>query len=549
MTRSQRVRDAQDEGRRGVSVFVTPPRMQRLAATRTAPPSSHVPSRVGLRAVLHKLACPSCCAEGQLVLNGTHGARRSVKCTAPKPNGRACGRSWAGQALARAVDDAWNSLQEAMLAEQQGNDSDKIPDDGVHEDEAIDQDEEHVETPAMTRLRDLERQATGAEWTGDRFAVMITDFNANLARSQNLLVRAQDREEELRSLLMAERARADQLAEKLKEAEAKIRSSATVTAELDGTDRAQERANRPSFATIVRQQQQQQQQQRAGNTVEADMLAEMRRIGAIAPARAVPTWRGVTAVYLRNLNRCPVGQLRAIIGSAVHRDAAIAVSFIGQNVAEILCARNRIPSLKNFMATMGAVVIEDYRPEAETTGQSRRGVDHDGNRKACIARWQRELGTCPVRARDWYRGRLEEIGEMSPDGRADADEDPTNEVTQVAGQDQALVSTQEVTNPTEQSPNHEGQSSIEDDRDQTEAQGCASDEDGQAAEQGLAMSAAENTRNNEVDLADLSALQEKCFPRGSTTGEEDDSEDWSSAPLPTPALRREDNGHSGLANN
>jgi hypothetical protein len=56
---------------------------------------------------------------------------------------------------------------------------------------------------------------------------------------------------------MAERARADQLANKLKEAEEKIRSSASASAESGGTDRAQERANRPSFATIVRQQQQQ----------------------------------------------------------------------------------------------------------------------------------------------------------------------------------------------------------------------------------------------------------------------------------------------------
>jgi hypothetical protein len=131
-----------------------------------------------------------------------------------------------------------------------------------------------------------------------------------------------------------------------------------------------------------------------------------------------------------------------------------------------MCARNRIPSLKNVMATTGAVAIDDYRPEAETTGLSRRGVDHDGNRKACIARWQCELESCPVRARDWYRGRLQDIDETSPDEQADADEDSVSEETQVVGQDQALGTTQEETDATGQIPSHARQSSVEDDHDQ-----------------------------------------------------------------------------------
>jgi hypothetical protein len=41
----------------------------------------------------------------------------------------------------------------------------------------------------------------------------------------------------------------------------------------------------------------------------------------------------------------------------VHHDAAIAVLFIGRNVAAILCTRNSAPSLTSFLAAMGA---KDY---------------------------------------------------------------------------------------------------------------------------------------------------------------------------------------------
>jgi hypothetical protein len=67
-----------------------------------------------------------------MVMNGTHGNRRSVICKATRAGGRVCGRSWAGLALAKSVDMAWKALPEEMAAEQDDCLSDELgSDDGA----------------------------------------------------------------------------------------------------------------------------------------------------------------------------------------------------------------------------------------------------------------------------------------------------------------------------------------------------------------------------------------------------------------------------------
>jgi hypothetical protein len=112
---------------------------------------------------------------------------------------------------------------------------------------------------------------------------------------------------------------------------------------------------RMPFADIMKQQQgaakaqaqapanvQAQSHARATCPVQALQLMrrELQKIGALPPARETPAWKMVTANYFQTLSRCPVGKLRAIIRSAVHHDAAIAASFIGRNVVEVLCTRS-----------------------------------------------------------------------------------------------------------------------------------------------------------------------------------------------------------------
>jgi hypothetical protein len=407
ITRAQHARLDQSGVRRDSAVFFTPPCTRKSAAELTVPPSAHVPSRVGLSVTMHKLACPSCRVTGQLVLNGTHGIRRSVKCKAPKPGGRVCGRNWAGKALAQAVEVAWNDIQEDMLAEQEDPEVADIDSDGdekgLSEDDGADPG--GAPRPRTTAGRDVLPE-TGYVMQGyiDQLAAM----NVNLERSQTLLARSQEMQADLQGLLTAERRRADQLAAALSEAQEELRHKISIP----NAEQAQvtqpavpAQVQRPSFAAIVRRQQQEKSQAvrpTEKNNLHENMRTELRRIGAITAPPSAPTWRGMTAVYFRNLNRCPVGQLRAIIRSAVHRDAAIGLSFIGRNVAEILCARNRTTDLTQFLESMGAKPMPDYRPDVENTAVGR-GTDQAGNRNACLARWGRELETCPVRARTWYQ--------------------------------------------------------------------------------------------------------------------------------------------------
>jgi hypothetical protein len=411
MTRSPMVRSVYCDGRRGVSVFETPPRSRMLAAEMMAPPSAHLPSRVGLRTVLHKLCCPTCGVAGKLVMNGSHGTRRSVRCKAVQTGGRVCGRSWTGLALAKAVDVAWNLLQDEMAAEQEGLAE-------VEQKEASDGSEEMEgealvasSNPHLTQTRHPEWIAEALDTADGGLIGQIAILNDNLSRSQELLARAQNMQEELQRLLTAERQRSTQLAEALRVADSRLRANETLvtvadppTSNVEPT--AEPPVQRPSFSEIVRRQQQRHQTVQL-NVSEEILRAELRRIGAIAPPSTTPLWRGVTAVYFRNLQRCPVGQLRAIIRSAVHQDAAIGISFIGRNVAEILCTKNRVPSLTRFLEAMGAKPMLDYRPD--TDGTTGRGSMHEGNLSACIGRWKRELATCPPRARIWYNERIETV--------------------------------------------------------------------------------------------------------------------------------------------
>jgi hypothetical protein len=82
---------------------------------------------------------------------------------------------------------------------------------------------------------------------------------------------------------------------------------------------------------------------------EDELNEEMRKIRAIEPARTTPRWRSIKAVYFRNLRRCPIGKLRAIIRTAVHQDAANSISLLGRNVMEIFCTRNRVTIFSRFL--------------------------------------------------------------------------------------------------------------------------------------------------------------------------------------------------------
>jgi hypothetical protein len=102
-------------------------------------------------------------------------------------------------------------------------------------------------------------------------------------------------------------------------------------------------------------------------------------------------WRSVTSLYFRNIMRCPMGQLLAILRGTVHHDATIPVSFIDRNVAEILCTKNRAPSFISFLGAMGAKVIPDFKPEAESSERGRNRNSTSSNRTAFLLRWHKEL--------------------------------------------------------------------------------------------------------------------------------------------------------------
>jgi hypothetical protein len=402
------VSQAPIEDRQTSWVFETPPSKRPCSDSPSAPPSTHVPSRIGLRTVLHKLVCPSCSEAGSLVLNGTHGTRRSVRCKATKPGGRVCGRSWAGVALSRAVDAAWHEVNTEGRQEL------------MEQEEEV---EDHASgSPRGADKLDLEAKVLlvrdGNETRNevlDAIQIGITEqlalLNENLASSQALMRGAQQLQEETVRLLETERRRVVDLTKALAMTEARCRQL-----ENDKKQPTWEKpptVERPvSYADIVVQR----TQERVSIPVSSqdELREEMRKIGAIEPARATPRWRGITAVYFRNIRRCPIGKLRAIIRTAVHQDAAIAISFLGRNVVEILCTRNRETPLSRFLESMGAQAMPDFRPEAEAIQPKGSEKAHEGNLHACRTRWAREKETCPVRARKWYCDRLDEIGTASP---------------------------------------------------------------------------------------------------------------------------------------
>jgi hypothetical protein len=430
LTRSQRARSVRGDGERVVSVFETPPtaRTRLVAAEPTLPPSVHVPSRAGLRAVLHQLMCPSCGEVGQMVMNGTHGTRRSVRCKATRAGGRVCGRSWAGLALAKSVDMAWKTLQEEMATEQDACLSDEDGSDGgatdgfVEDGECGDRDTA-VEFPhPAPRVVPTERLVPESP-TEDLFD-QLSALNNNLARTQELLAKALDIQAALQENFQTERNRADQLAELLRIAENKLSQgqgpivSPATSGPVATFATPVLNPPKPSFADAVRHRVATDQPETHPGEF---MRNELRRIGAIAPIPGTPQWRSVTSLYFRNIMRCPVGQLRAILRGAVHHDAAIAVSFIGRNVVEILCTKNRASSLINFLEAMSAKVMPDFKPEAESSERGRNGHSTTSNRTACLLRWRKELKTCPVRARAWYTTRIAEISPMSHDSQLGID--------------------------------------------------------------------------------------------------------------------------------
>jgi hypothetical protein len=196
MTRGHRARIERDDDRSELLPFVTPPRTRILEVSSEVPPSAHVPSRVGLSAVMHKLSCPSCGEEGRFVLNGTHGTRRSVKCKAAKPGGRVCGRSWAGIALAKAVEAAWMVLKADMAAEQQALPERDEGSEGLVTDCLGNEKVVHTRSPLSTR------EAHVLDWTDGALADQVVALNQNLCRSQELLARSQKMQEELIGLLL-----------------------------------------------------------------------------------------------------------------------------------------------------------------------------------------------------------------------------------------------------------------------------------------------------------------------------------------------------------
>jgi hypothetical protein len=434
LTRSQRARSVRGDGERVVSVFETPPtaRTRMVAAEPTLPHSAHVPSRAGLRAVLHQLMCPSCGEVGRMVMNGTHGARRSVRCKATRAGGRVCGRSWAGLALAKSVDMAWKTLKEEMAAEQDECLSDDLDSDGEDPDGSVANGDcgnrdVIVEHPHPVP-RTVATERVGLEGTTESLADQLSALNKNLARTQELLSKALDIQAALQENFQTERNRADQLAESLRIAKNELSKyqgpivgpGTPVPAETPVT--LVLNPPRKTFADAVRHRMTTAQPETHSEEL---MRNELRRIGAIAPIPGTPQWRSVTPIYFRNIMRCPVGQLRAIIRSAVHHDAAIAVSFIGRNVAEILCTRNRGPSLIRFLEAMSAKVIPDFKPEAESAERGSRN-NPASNRTACILRWEKEIKTCPARARLWYTTRLAEVRSTSHDGHPVMDAPPHN---------------------------------------------------------------------------------------------------------------------------
>jgi hypothetical protein len=141
-----------------------------------------------------------------------------------------------------------------------------------------------------------------------------------------------------------------------------------------------------------------------------------------------PNWRMVTATYFQNLSRCLMGKLRAIIRNAVHHDAAIAASFIGRNVVEILCTRNWSTRLTAFLGTMGGKALPDNKPTSESAGPGPQARSTVGNNAACIARWKRELSSCPGLARSRYQSSLDKVQEegSEPQEAADGHEEDSN---------------------------------------------------------------------------------------------------------------------------
>jgi hypothetical protein len=424
LTRSQRARSVRGDGERVVSVFETPPtaRTRMVAAEPIMPPSVHVPSRAGLRAVLHQLMCPSCGEVGQMVMNGTHGTRRSVRCKATRAGGRVCGRSWAGLALAKSVDMAWKTLQEAMAAEQDECLSDDLGSDGGDPDGFVANGECGNRDVAVSFphpvLRTVETKQIGLDSTTESLADQLSSLNKNLARTHELLAKALDIQAALQENFQKERNRADQLAESLRIAENELgkcqgptTSSGTAVPSMNPATIVPD-PPRKTFADAVRHRV---PPAHPEPLPEEFMRNELRRIGAIAPIPGTPQWRSVTPLYFRNIMRCPVGQLRAIIRGAVHHDAAIAVSFIGRNVAEILCTKNRAPSLIRFLEAMSAKVMPDFKPEAESPERGSRN-NTTSNRTACLLRWGKEIKTCPARAREWYTTRLAEVGSTQHNG-------------------------------------------------------------------------------------------------------------------------------------
>jgi hypothetical protein len=91
---------------------------------------AHVTSGAALRAVFHRLPCPSCQTVGKLVLNSTNGTRRSARCTFQKAGGRICGRNWTGLLLATAVENAWKELQAEVSSEKEDEAEDTEHEDG-----------------------------------------------------------------------------------------------------------------------------------------------------------------------------------------------------------------------------------------------------------------------------------------------------------------------------------------------------------------------------------------------------------------------------------
>jgi hypothetical protein len=426
----------------GNAVFGTPPPTRVRAGSPMAPPSAHVPSRAALRAVLHRLACPSCQTVGKLVLNGTHGTRRSARCTFQKAGGRICGRNWAGLPLATAVEVAWSDLQAEVSSEKEDEAGEAEPEDGSDIGKETDMAAPSIRPRALSLETDLMETPEAVTLAGQ-----VTVLMATLGRSQEMqlksqvmLGRAQEMQSELQGLLNAERERADKLAASLRGVEEKLKQHIQDTMSPGGEVAVRPpkevQEARPSFADILKQQQsganaqaqasasaQAQLQARARYPVQTlDLMRrELQKIGALPPARETPTWRMVTATYFQNLSRCPVGKLRAIIRSAVHHDAAIAASFIGRNVVEILCTRNWTTRLTAFLETMGAKALLDYQPTSEPAGPGRQARNTAGNNAACIARWKRELSSCPGRARSWYQASLDKVQEEGSEPQEAAD--------------------------------------------------------------------------------------------------------------------------------